>query len=161
MSTLVETYLKIGDEFVPVKQFSGALPDDYYLDGAIYCRINDRDVLTLHHWDLVDQLWAYIIEGMLMIARGEDYDVYFPDQPLRLRLRLLSRRVVEVTVGGCSQKVDVHTLVRAMADGAVQFFTEMKRILPDASDTWRKYLNDAELLLAWTSAAQAQPDVQP
>ena len=33
MSTAVTTYLKIEDHFIPVKEFTGPLPDEFYIEG--------------------------------------------------------------------------------------------------------------------------------
>ena len=147
MSTSVESYLKIGDHFIPLKEYNGKLPDENYVQGAITCQIHDRQILTKAHWDLVDQLWAYVLEGLSRIKSGEEYNAFFPDQPLQLRFTPISTYCVEVTIGDESQRCDLHTFVNALAKGAVEFFNEMKRLLPSAYATWDKYLIDATSLM--------------
>lgn len=147
MSTIVETYLKVGEHFIPLKEYTGTLPDENYIQGAVVCRINDRQILTTEHWDLVDQLWVYILLGLSRIKRGEGYDVFFPDQPLRLRFMPISAYCVEVTIGNECQRFDLHTFVTALAEGAVEFFKAMKRLLPSASETWDRYFLEATSLM--------------
>ena len=75
--TKVQTYLRIRDEFVPIDQFRGILPDTFYIEGAIVLSLNGREIFQLKHYDLVDQLWAYIVDGLHAILEGKDYDVFF------------------------------------------------------------------------------------
>ncbi|MCZ2341262.1 MAG: hypothetical protein LC104_05625 [Bacteroidales bacterium] len=147
MSNTIETYLKVNKQYVPVSEYTGTLPDKDYVEGAIHCRINGRDLFTLDHWDLVDQLWCYILEALTLTRQGSEYDSSFPDQPLRLRFKPLSSYAVEITVGDSSHKFDTETVMNCLAPGAVSFFTAMKRLAPEADDTWERYLSQANALL--------------
>jgi hypothetical protein len=147
MSTTVDTYLRVKNQFVPMTEYSATLPNKDYVEGAIDCRINNRELFTIEHWDLVDQLWVYILEGLSKVKRGEEYDSFFPDQPLRLRFKPISAYAVEVTIGTNCQKFDIDSLVTALAEGATEFFTSMKKLLPESSDTWDRYLTVANSLI--------------
>jgi hypothetical protein len=147
MSTKVESYLKVGNRFVQIKEYTGALPDERYVEGAIECRIDDRQVFALKQWDLVDQLWAYIVEGLSKVKQGEEYDVCFPDQPLRLRFKPLSAYCVEVAIGDVCQQFDLPHFVNALAGGAIDFFEAIKALSPSASETWDRYLREARSLM--------------
>jgi hypothetical protein len=94
-TTMIETYFRIDSDFVPMTQFTGELPDNNYIEGAIVWRVGGRDIFKLQHWDLIDQLWVYIVDGLNRLEKGEDYDVFFPDQPLRLRFEIVSPHCVE------------------------------------------------------------------
>ncbi|MFD2698983.1 hypothetical protein ACFSVM_00745 [Paenibacillus shunpengii] len=62
------------------------LLDFKYLNGAITLKYFQESLLDVTLWDLVDQLWAYIlnvIENLMNLGEGE---TYFPDQPVKLRL---------------------------------------------------------------------------
>ena len=110
------------------------------------CRIGGQDLLTMQHWDLVDQLWAYLVEAITRIHNDEEYDAFFPDQPLRLRLVPLSDYCIEVTVGQDSKRFDRHTLSLTLRLGAQHFFKEMERLVPEHSETWDRYLKEAAAL---------------
>jgi hypothetical protein len=145
--TFVESYFKIDDRFVPIGEFSGEFPDKDYIDGAIVLRIDGQDILTFEHWDLVDQLWCEISQGLGKLAKGQDADVPFPDQPLRLRFDWLSARCIRVTVGDESYDVDSTTFLSTMKRGAKEFFSRMKELLPEWSDTWDRYEKEADLVV--------------
>lgn len=147
MGTEIESFLKTNGSFVRVADFPGPIPDMDYVEGAIVCRIGGQDLLSTEHWDLVDQLWAYLVDGLTKICAGDEFDGFFPDQPLKLRLKLLSEYCVEVTIGDDIKRFDRSLLVTTLATGAQQFFNEMNRLAPDSADTWHRYLKESESLL--------------
>jgi len=147
-TTEVESYFKIGDTFVLVDDYDGALPDEDYVEGAISCRISGQAILGQEQWDLVDQLWAYIVEGLVKLSRNEVYESTFPDQPLRLRLEPISAHCVRVTIGDDAYNLDRSTFVAVMTHGAKRFFAAMKKLHPQATDTWDRYLGEVTSMKA-------------
>lgn len=147
-TTMVQTYFRIDDDFVPIDKFSGELPDKDYVEGAIVCRIKGREIFKMNHWDLVDQLWAYIVAGLRQLEDGQDFDAFFPDQPLRLRFEAVSPRSVRVTIGDESANVNATTFRSTMKRGALEFFSKMKEINPEAAATWERYRKDVEMVRA-------------
>ena len=144
--TMVQTYFRVDDDFVPIEEFSGPVPNKDYIEGAIVCSISGRELFQLKHYDLIDQLWAYIVDGLSKLRDGKDYDVFFPDQPLRLRFKLISQHCVEVSIGNESKKVDYDAFRSTLKDGALAFFAKMKEIYPEASETWQRYELEAEII---------------
>lgn len=142
MSTCVETYLKTGDGFTPIGEYSGTIPNENYVEGAIRCEIAGQTILGQEHWDLVDQLWVYIVEGLVKLSRDEVYESSFPDQPLRLRLEPVSGYCVKVSIGETTYSVDRETFVTVMKEGAVKFFDAFKQLCPASTDTWDRYSNE-------------------
>ncbi len=147
MKTYVESFFRINGEFVPVEHYTGALPDIDYIEGAIECRIGGQSLLGKENWDLVDQLWSYILQGLSALHKGEEYESCFPDQPLLLRFRIVSERSVEITVGESGSCVDRRVLVSTLAAGAITFFTSMLRIAPSLSESWSQDLSQARSLV--------------
>jgi hypothetical protein len=139
MPDFANSFLKVKQRFVPVEEYPDELPDKNYIQGAICCRISDRDILTTEHWDLVDQLWCYILEGLAKVEHGAEYNSSFPDQPLRLRFRPLSPHAVEITIGDDVQRFSTESVVACLTQGAISFFGAMKRLAPEANDTWNRY----------------------
>ena len=144
-TTFAQSYLKIDGSFLPIEECSAAhsLPDEDYIEGSISCCINGQFFLTEEHWDLVDQLWAYILEGLSRLNRNEIYESTFPDQPLLLRLEPISEELVKVSVGNNSYDLDRRILVRTLSTGANQFFSTMKKLYPNAESTWNRYIQMA------------------
>ncbi|GIW98767.1 MAG: hypothetical protein KatS3mg111_2100 [Pirellulaceae bacterium] len=138
-NSYVKSYFKIDDRFIPVETFSGEFPDKNYIDGAIVLTIDGQEIFTFEHWDLVDQLWCYIADGIGKLREGEDFETYFPDQPLLLRFELINKRFVRVTVGDDTYEVATETFLKTLQRGAKEFFQRMRELLPDWNDTWEKY----------------------
>lgn len=146
MNTKVVTYLKIGEQFIPIEEYSGMVPDEYYVEGAIYCKINGQIILELKHWDLVDQLWVYIVQGLVALDRNEMYESSFPDQPRLLRVEPVAATCARITIGEVSYEVDRESFVRAMKEGAERFFASITRLCPASKDTWDRYLTEVRSL---------------
>ncbi|BCU77648.1 hypothetical protein [Luteolibacter sp. LG18] len=143
---VIETYFRIDERFVPVEQFSGKLPDESYIEGAIFCVIDGCEILRMDQWDLVDQLWPHIVEGLRKLDQGLIYESFFPDQPLRLRLESIDRKNTKITIGNRSAYVDSMVFRSVMKRGAVEFFSRMKNIIPRAAETWDRYQKEAETI---------------
>ena len=139
----VKSYLKINEEFLDVSEYDGTVKDEDYIEGAIELQIGNKQILTLEHWDLVDQLWAYLLEAAGKIRLGDDYESCFPDQPLQLRLKPIGDYAVELTVGKTSTTVDKATLLEAFSEGAITFFERMANIVPRSKETWSMYEGEA------------------
>lgn len=143
MNYEIHTYLKEKSEFVPMCQASR--PGDLdYIEGAIYWSIGSQTLMSQEHWDLIDQLWAYIVNGVRELMQSGAYETYFPDQPLRLAFRLANATSIEVEVGEMAAIVDREAFFHSLADGAERFFTAMISLVPEHQETWRAYLRHLE-----------------
>ncbi len=85
-----KTYLWLDEGTVPMARsvlletFEGQVGDPDYINGVIDLRINGEQILGRPQWDLVDQLWAYIVNGACEVALKKSFSTYFPDQPLQM-----------------------------------------------------------------------------
>lgn len=140
----VRTYLRQGGEFVPVESFRGSLPDEHYIEGAIELTIHGQPILTLGMWDLVDQLWAYLVEGIFELHERREFHTFFPDQPLEVRFKPLGGGRVLVRVGhgaeGGSATIDTQEFILAMAFSARHFFERMRTIAPTSASSYERVL---------------------
>lgn len=146
MDCRTESLLKIDDEFVLVEEYDGPIPDADYIEGAIRFRFGNEEILSLKHWDLVDQLWAYLLEGLYKLDSGTEYDVCFPDQPLALKLREINGETVEMTIGEDSTNVPKSILFRELTEAAIVFFERMSTLVPKHASTWLEYATLARSL---------------
>jgi hypothetical protein len=95
----IATYLKQGGRLVPIEEFRGPIEDEDYIEGAIELSINGTPLLTTAQIDYVDQLWAYLIQGMAEEVReGQPFSTFFPDCPVEVTLRPEPARQ-RITVG--------------------------------------------------------------
>ena len=136
---IIRSYLKEGNAFVPVESFTGTLPDADYVDGSIELRIGDTTLLTRETWDLVDQLWDYLIQIADKALGGQEASTYFPDQPLAVKLRpTWHGRGIEVEVEQQRASVARDELVRALQQAGATFFERMIDLLP-ANEAWYRH----------------------
>ncbi|MBH9696200.1 hypothetical protein [Burkholderia cepacia] len=113
-----KTYLKIKNEFVDFHTFDGEIQDPNYIEGAIELSVSGVVLLDKSMWDCVDQLWAYLIEGLVCVSRGEEFKVCFPDQPIEIKFYVHGGSVVF--------SVAVHETIKVVVDRS-EFVSEMKR----------------------------------
>jgi hypothetical protein len=139
MRYTIETLIKRGEEFVPLGEVRESPPDPDYIEGAIVWEIDHQSLLTSRHWDLVDQLWAYIADGVDKLRHGLEFETYFPDQPLLLRFKRLNPHSVEVTIGEDRFVVHEEPFFASLMDGGNQFFSRMLELLPQFESTWNRY----------------------
>jgi hypothetical protein len=140
------TYLWHEDESVPLETFRGRVNDPFYIYGVIDLRISGEQILSVEQWDLVDQLWAYIVDGACHLARGESFSTFFPDQPLELCFTL-SPETDSVTVNlryGVPErdtKTPAATLARQELVAGIVAAAEpvFKKLLAVAPDNRRGY----------------------
>lgn len=146
MHDRVQSFIKVKDNFVPLSEFSGPLPDNDYIEGAIEFSINGKSVFSQAHWDLVDQLWAYILEGLHRVRDAGFYEIYFPDQPLLLRLKKMNQHQLEIQVGDVVHVVPFQKCIALLSTGADAFFHSMISFAPEDSATWEECLIKARSL---------------
>lgn len=80
----VKSFLRKNDNFVPVSDFIGGIPDSDYIEGAIEILVQQKGLLTLEDWDYVDQLWCYFVGGLFEVVEGKEFETYLPEQPLKV-----------------------------------------------------------------------------
>lgn len=136
MTVHVVSTLRIGSGFVPIEDCDKLDADDLYIEGAIEWTVRGNPVLPREHWDLVDQLWAYLVSGLHAVVTGEScFETYFPDQPLPLAIR---RKYDDVTVvvGDREHAMSVRELFALIPPGRA-FFRELERLAPRSLDAWQ------------------------
>ncbi|WP_175857546.1 hypothetical protein [Burkholderia anthina] len=123
-----KTYLKVKKKFVDFHGFDGKIQDPDYIEGAIELSVDGVVLLDRSMWDCVDQLWAYLTEGLVCISRGEGFKTYFPDQPIEIKFAVHGSSVVfSVTVNETVKVVvDRFEFISEMKRFAIEFFEDLK-----------------------------------
>jgi hypothetical protein len=119
--------MKVDEKFVPIEHFNGQLRDNLYVEGALELMVDDVMVSCVDYWDLIDQLWAYLVQGMEKLKAGEKFETYWPDQPIRLAMTPLPNGTVLIERSGTSDPdvkvvADTAELIDALVGGASIFF---------------------------------------
>lgn len=124
--------------------------DQNYVDGAITLTIGGKPILTEVEWDLVDQLWAYILAGLETLESSASWWTHFPDQGIRLSIE---RAGDQAQVGVSYRQVNrvatcrYQALRRAMLDGALEAFQALTLIAPENAQEYEQYLSEIEEFL--------------
>lgn len=145
----VSSYLKDeGGHYIELGEWTGSLPDDNYVEGCISLSVDGQVLLSETQWDLVDQLWAYLIDGTIESLNSEKpFECFFPDQPLKLRIQPMAWNEVVFTVGEQSTRTTKSSFIEAIATGGREFFQRMISLIPSGVVTWESYIEKCDTLL--------------
>lgn len=124
----IASYLKQDGALVPLAEFRGPIEDEDYIEGAIELSINGKPLLTTAQVDYVDQLWAYLIQGIVGAVRdGQLFSTFFPDCPIEITMRSEPARQ-QITVGvDLRQKRGVISATAPLAEFKRVFAAEARR----------------------------------
>ena len=130
MDYFVTTLLPVDGEWLSIEDVPLKLLDPDYIEGAIIWAVGQKAIFTPLHWDLVDQLWAYMLTGAQEVADGKSFKCYFPDQPLRIQFDIVSNEEVRVTIGDDKTTIDKAAFFESILCGAENCFTALHKKLP-------------------------------
>jgi hypothetical protein len=102
--------------------------DFQYLNGAICLKYYGESMLDMRYWDLVDQLWAYVMNLIEEVLQKGEGSVYFPDQPVKIILRPTTKELLLFSIEGSevtNYVLPKNDFLIALVQGAEQFFTCM------------------------------------
>lgn len=59
-----------------------------YLEGALVLMINGQPIISELEWDVLDELWDDIVNGIAKLDNGEEseWTTYFPEQSIKLSM---------------------------------------------------------------------------
>lgn len=129
--------------------------DFEYIEGAIIIKSDDEIILDFKYWDIVDQLWTYMIDAVLKLMKGEkEVKFYFPDQPIEIQFQEISRTFLLLTVEERNFKVKKIEFILALLENAESFFKILskcneKYIVLQSKETLKK-INEIRIILGWS-----------
>ena len=144
MTLRISSYIISAGKPVLIEDVDMGIRDGDYLEGYIELEVDEKKVLTSDLVDYVDQLWAYIAEGMQAIECGGRWETYFPGQPIELSLDYDRQGAgrVSVTVGGATiarrtaSMADSDFFVK-LSESAIHFFEHLSVVSPETAETDR------------------------
>lgn len=68
--------------------------DSNYIEGAILITYHDKKIMDFRLWDLVDQLWSYIVNTIKMAILNGEAMTFFPDQPVKIIIKDLKKSIL-------------------------------------------------------------------
>ncbi|WP_413250464.1 hypothetical protein [Sinomonas flava] len=147
-SISVESYIRMGDAFVPIQEISRYGGDREYVPGAISLRIDGIEILGVELWDDVNWLWLFIVQALDDCRRTGFGNRGFPDQPISFSVRVAGagQLLVSVTDGeSINRKANAvaDELYAAVAGAGLEFFAQLERLCPGTN------LDESKVLQAW------------
>ena len=120
------------------EKITGEIDSEYRdIEGLIELSINGVTLIDKTMGDFIDSLWKKFLWGMADLLIGKNHVFHFPDQPIEIRLTDYKNSLVEVRITvekAQSAVVDKVAFIEAMSAEAVNFFENMKRLLPKGTD---------------------------
>ena len=130
---LINTHLMNGGHLVPLDDYRGPVQDPLYLKGAIEMIANGKVMLSIEWIDLVDQLWAYLINGIEVIGQNKSFSCYFPDQAIRLDMIPMEQNRLKIIVdchGETTCNTDRSQAANTILTCGMVFFSKMAALVP-------------------------------
>lgn len=123
----IRTYLKVKNSFIEINDYTGNLDDTFYIEGAIELSIYNIQIIDIGMWDYVDQLWSYLIEGLVKISKNQEFKTNFPDQPIEIKFQPINENVLITINANKSRKsfIKKDLLIKTMALHAQSFFNKL------------------------------------
>ncbi|MBI9051170.1 MAG: hypothetical protein JEZ00_17235 [Anaerolineaceae bacterium] len=103
--------------------------DTDYFEGVIYIKFNDIVIMDYRYWDVVDSLWAYLLNLMIEFNEKGDAEVYFPDQPILIKLSSINKDLVLFSIKNFEDKklsLPKRDFFNAILDNGESFFESMQ-----------------------------------
>jgi hypothetical protein len=97
----------------------------FYIEGAIYLTYNKKIIMNFTHYDLIDQLWEYLLNLIEEFLENKKAEMYFPDQPLPISMEHISDQYLLFSINFVPYKLPRHEFLLVLLLGAKNFFEKM------------------------------------
>jgi len=135
--------MKVGDDLVSIDEFTGPIEDENYIEGTVELLVGHKPILSREQVDLVDQLWAYLVDGLEEIISGREFSTCYPDMPVEIVLRPKGNQVLMKVDNKSTVSeawVNVDDLRRAIVDAAALFFERLRPFVLRRQTMCEQYL---------------------
>lgn len=109
--------------------------DFNYIDGAICLTYNKKAIMDCRYYDLIDQLWSYILTMIELFLEDEKSEMSFPDQPLPMSMRATYDNYIIFSINFVEWKLPKHAFLNALLMGAKDFFEKIMISLQEINCT--------------------------
>lgn len=105
-----------------------------YVEGAISLKYFDSEIFGMENWDLIDQLWSYLVNMIISVREKGSAKTFFPDQPTRLEMSRIANNQILFSV----EANDIHKwnfpekdFFSILLESAHEFFNFMIEVFPE------------------------------
>lgn len=121
--------------------------DRDYIEGVIHFEYNGSVIMDFTYWDIIDQLWAYLINSIEDYIKSQESEIYFPDQPIKLKMKAINKNLVLFSIesnDGIQLTLPKQELFQSLLDSGEAFFLRLQ----DYFDGGLDYSNEIEQINA-------------
>lgn len=143
----IKTFIKINESFILIDNFKNKIKDADYIEGAIELNIYGNKIINLEMWDLIDQLWAYLINGLVIVYKENKklFSTFFPDQPIKIQYKYMNESLLLIQVflndKVNSIQVEKKEFLKEIIEKGKLFFEKLISIVPQNKKNYNVYLN--------------------
>lgn len=99
------------------------IKDYNYIEGCIIIIYYGEYILDFKYWDIVEDLWCYIIDAIDEIMNGKQTAKFlFPDQPVEVQLQCISKDQILIKTEKTTHVICKSEFIDEMLNGAEKFF---------------------------------------
>jgi hypothetical protein len=117
-----------------------------YIYGVLYLTYNNQVIIDFTYYDLIDQLWAYLLNMIKELLQNKKSEMSFPDQPLPMSMERISDDYILFSINFVQWKLPQYEFLRALLSGAKDFFEKMILLIEEERDYYASQLNKIKLL---------------
>jgi hypothetical protein len=115
-------FISIKDEPGIKNYFSNSKFSEMYISGYIDFVYTDQVIFSWQQWDLIDQLWVYILNGIREAVVSKEASFTFPDQPLSVKISDLGNGSILFVIDNKKHVLPYDVLLNCLLPEAAFFF---------------------------------------
>lgn len=128
-------FISIRDEFALENYFKDKRFSEMYIEGYVDFVYDEQIIFSWKNWDLIDQLWVYLVNSTREAVLKGEASFSFPDQPLLVKLSYLKGRSFLLFIGQKKYLLPSDAFITYLLPEAEFFFDTFLKYIPD--ETYR------------------------
>jgi len=120
--------------------------DLYYIYGVLYMCYNNQTIINFTNYDLIDHLWAYLLNMTEEFLQSKKSEMYFPDQPLPMSMKNSSDNYILFSINYVQWKLPKYEFLSTLIHHAKIFFEKMILLIEEKSNIYQKQLQKIKFL---------------
>lgn len=109
--------------------------DPFYIEGAIEIRYYGQEVMGIKYWDLIDQLWSYMLNLVGEYLQKGMSECYFPDMPVKLSFTSKSNGLIQFQIAENKWVLPEKEFINCLIEGSLFFFEKANELIENVDYT--------------------------
>jgi hypothetical protein len=105
-----------------------------YIYGVLHLIYNNKVIIDFTDYDLIDQLWAYLLNMIKEFLQTKKSEMSFPDQPMPMSMENISDEDMLFSINFIQWKLPKYEFLHALLYGAKDFFEKMILLIEEKKD---------------------------